>query len=431
MATVLVHRPVIRASGFLTIKLHHCPVGLSSAGGLRKAQRMSPRASEAKLSAAAPRRQLATGPSIADLILVRIASEGGATRNMVTRDLALYTANKLSPAEWRQTADRAIEDLSKAGLTTEKRGRLQANEAGIKRSGLFLALGADAQEPWQVHRDISLIAKAVGIDKLTGLKRKALVKPDGLRTLIVQHSFGLSAKMSQTPATLRAALAVIALQRAFGKKIKSGLGDKANFPAKASRLLAGQLLDPAREFSTDAQLIAHIAADKVGARQTSLEDLRQALICKLTNALLEEKPDPKPVTKRKAPAKKSSLRKTSNVTLAADNDTIPSPIPKTADGLPDIPQFSRIVNGVASSCAEGWPGNMKAFISRVWQAIRDGHQDWNLSEDTFKSMLVDAHRSGSVVLTGADLKNKTDLEDFEKSATQYKNTVWHFIRIDA
>jgi len=350
---------------------------------------------------------------------------------MVTRDLTPFTANKLSPAEWRQTAERALEELSKAGLTTEKSGRLQANMAGIKRAGKFLALGSQDQEPWQVHRDISLIAKAIGINKLTAPKRKALVKPDGLRTLIVQHSFGLSAKKSQTPATLRAALAVIALQRAFGKKIKAGLGDKANLPAKASRLLAGQLLDPAREFSTDAQLIAHIAADQVGARQTSIEDLRQALICKLTNALLEEKPEEKPATKSKPRAKKTTLRKTSNVTLAADNDTTPSPMPKTVDGLPDIPQFSRIVNGVASSCAEGWPGNMKAFISRVWQAIRDGHHDWNLSEDAFKTMLVDAHRAGSVVLTGADLKNKTDLEDFEKSATQYKNTVWHFIRVDA
>ncbi len=392
---------------------------------------MSPRASEANSSAVAQRRQLVAGPSIADLILVRIASEGGATRNMITRDLAPYAANKLSPAEWRQTAQGAIEDLTQASLTSEKRGRLHATEAGLQRASAFLALSTDANEPWQVLRDVCLIAKAIGIEKLTGPRRKALVKPDGLRTLIVQHSFGLSAKKSQTPATLRAALAVIALQRAFGKKIKSGLGDKANLPAKASRLLAGQLLDPAREFSTDTQLIAHIAADQVDARQTSIEDLRQALICKLTNALLEEKPVPKPAVKRKTPTKKTTLRKTSKVSLAADNDTTPSPLPKTEDGRPDLPQFSRIVNGVASSCAEGWPGNMKAFISRVWQMIRDGHHDWELSEDAFKTMLVDAHRAGSVVLTGADLKNKTDLEDFEKSATQYKNTVWHFIRVDA
>lgn len=392
---------------------------------------MSSRVREAKSSPPPPDRHLAVGPSIADLILVRIASEGGATRNMVTRDLAPYTANKLSPAEWRQTANGAIINLANANLIMEKRARLQATKSGLERAFRFLGVGAPTPEPWQVHRDVGLIAKAIGIDKLTGPKRKALAKPDGLRTLIVQHSFGLSAKKSQTPATLRAALAVIALQRAFGKKIKSGLGEKTNLPAKASRLLAGQLLDPAREFSTDAQLIAHIAADQVGARQTSIDDLRQALICKLTNALLEDKSAPKPTAQRKTQTKKVTLRKTSNVTLAADNDTTPAQLPKTGDGRPDIPQFSRIVNGVASSCAEGWPGNMKAFISRVWQTIRDGHRDWDLSEDAFKSMLIEAHRTGSVVLTGADLKNKTDLEDFEKSATQYKNTVWHFIRVDA
>lgn len=391
---------------------------------------MSPRTSEAKLSAAAPRRPLMEVASIADLILVRIAAEGGATRNMITRDLAPYTANKLSPAEWRQTADQALDSLSHAGLTGEKRGRLTATDTGLQRAKTYLGVGVEANEPWQVLRDVALIAKAIGIDKLSAPKRKALSKPDGLRTLIVQHSFGISSRKSQTPATLRGALAVIALQRAFGKKIKSGLGDKTNLPAKASRLLAGQLLDPAREFTTDAQLIAHIAADQVDARQTSIEDLRQALICRLTNALLEEKPAPKHVADSKKTVKKKTVRKSPNVSLAADNDTTPTPSPKTADGLPDLPQFSRIVNGVASSCAEGWPGNMKAFISRVWHLIRDGHHDWQLSEDAFKTMLVEAHRAGSVVLTGADLKNKTDLEDFEKSATHYKNTVWHFIRVD-
>lgn len=373
---------------------------------------------------------MSDGPSVADLVLVRIASEGGATRHMVTRDLAPYAANKLSPGEWRKAAEAALECLVQANLITEKRGRFRASDAGITRTGAFLSAGADVQQPWQVHRDISLVAKAIGIDKLTAPKRKALAKPDGLRSLIVQHSFGLSAKKCRTPATLRAALAVVALQRAFGNKIKSDLGDKTNLPTKASRLLAGQLLKPAREFSTDAQLIAHIAADQVGARQTSVDDVRHALITTLTNTLLDEKRGPKPAPKRKKLRKKPALTNTSNVELTAANDTAPSPLP-TRNGSPDIQQFSRVVNGVASSCAEGWPGNMKAFISRVWQAIREGELDWNLSEQTFKSMLVDAHRAGNVVLTGADLKNKTDLEDFEKSATQYKNTVWHFIRVDA
>lgn len=370
-------------------------------------------------------------PCIADLILVRIASEGGATRNMVTRDLAPYTANKLSPAEWRQTVDQALAALTTSNLVTEKRGRLTATQPGSKRTAAFFNHNADTSQPWQIQRDISLVARALGIEKLTAPKRKALATPDGLRTLIVQLKFRLSAKKCQTPAAMRAALAVVALERAFGKKIKSGLGEKTNLPAKASRLLAGQLLDPAREFSTDAQLIAHIAADTVDARQTSVEELRQALLSRLAVTLLDTATKTAPPTAVKKTKSTSPVRKPSDVTRQAANDTMPAPLPKTGDGHLDLPQFSRIVNATAASCAEGWPGNMKAFISRVWLAIRDGHPDWNLSEDTFKSMLVDAHRAGLVILAGADLKNKTDLEDFEKSQTKYKNAVWHFIRVEA
>ena len=46
-------------------------------------------------------------------------------------------------------------------------------------------------------------------------------------------------------------------------------------------------------------------------------------------------------------------------------------------------------------------------------------------------MLVEAHRSGQVMLANADLKNRTDLADFQRSAVTYKNTVWHFVRLEA
>lgn len=382
--------------------------------------------------------------AIADLVMLRIAAEGGATRNMVTRDLAPYTANKLSPAEWRTTLNAALAELTENKLFVTKRGRMTATKAGQTRANAFLVEGAESDAPWQVQRDINLVAKALGIPKLTAPKRKALATPDGLRALVIQTKFGLPAKKCLSPATTRAALAVIALERAFGKKIKSGLGEKTNLPAKASRLLAGQLLDPPREFSTDAQLIAHIAADQIDARQTSVEELRQALLSKLAIGMLaptpvptlapstsRAKPAPQQKENRKQESSRPKVQRAVPVAPKAANDTAPAPLLKTQAGTPDLPQFSQIVNATAASCAEGWPGNMKAFISRVWSSIREGYPNWNLSEDAFKSMLVDAHRAGAIVLSGADLKSKTDLEDFEKSQTKYKNAVWHFIRVDA
>jgi hypothetical protein len=45
-------------------------------------------------------------------------------------------------------------------------------------------------------------------------------------------------------------------------------------------------------------------------------------------------------------------------------------------------------------------------------------------------MLAGAHRAGQLVLSGADLKNKQNIKDLEDSAILYKNTVWHFVRVE-
>ena len=45
-------------------------------------------------------------------------------------------------------------------------------------------------------------------------------------------------------------------------------------------------------------------------------------------------------------------------------------------------------------------------------------------------MLAGAHRAGQLVLASADLKNKEKIKDFEDSAILYKNTVWHFVRVE-
>ena len=83
----------------------------------------------------------------------------------------------------------------------------------------------------------------------------------------------------------------------------------------------------------------------------------------------------------------------------------------------------------ARACAAGWPGNRKAYISHVWQAIRAAHPEWALSEIEFKGMLAEAHRTGHVVLANADLKSKRALPELQESALVYKNTVLHFVRV--
>ena len=82
------------------------------------------------------------------------------------------------------------------------------------------------------------------------------------------------------------------------------------------------------------------------------------------------------------------------------------------------------------SKAQGWPGNRKAYISHVWQTIRETRAEWGLSEIEFKCMLAEAHRAGSLALANADLKDNSSIKDLQDSAVVYKNTIFHFVRVD-
>jgi hypothetical protein len=105
-----------------------------------------------------------------------------------------------------------------------------------------------------------------------------------------------------------------------------------------------------------------------------------------------------------------------------------APAPDVA--RPDLGEFSRAVKDAASQRAEGWPGSRKAYISQVWDAIRAAKPRWELSEIEFKCMLAEAHRLGAIALANADLKDKKSIKELESSAVPYKNTVWHFVRVE-
>ena len=107
------------------------------------------------------------------------------------------------------------------------------------------------------------------------------------------------------------------------------------------------------------------------------------------------------------------------------NDRKPANGPPPRPGLED---FSAAVKRAAAKSAHGWPA--KAFISRVWDAIRVEHEIWALSEIEFKSMLIEAHRRGALALANADLRSKDLRDDIERSATPDRNTVWHYVRIE-
>jgi hypothetical protein len=97
---------------------------------------------------------------------------------------------------------------------------------------------------------------------------------------------------------------------------------------------------------------------------------------------------------------------------------------------PSLTAFVADVLALATPVAEGFMGNRKAFISRVWSTVSVQRSRWGLTEIEFKCMLAEAHRVGALVLANADLKDGRHLADIQASALSYKNAVFHYVRID-
>ncbi|RUO98420.1 hypothetical protein [Hyphomicrobium sp.] len=386
------------------------------------------------MSAAIEHSELKTGDgaspllSVRELLLLRIAV-GGATRADLQRDVAPLLAPRMSSLEFRRSAELAISTLIGAQYVTEQKGRLASTEKGRQVAEASYASSRTFPAAW-TDAKISLLLGALSATDTPSI-RKAFARPEGIAALIVQHHFGKTTARVLSPADLRAELAIIALERAFGNKIKTGLGKGAGLPAKAGRILAGQLFRSPREISSDGKLIVQLACEIVGAREGSVSALELALLRNLVGPKEESARAnaPRPHA-REEPGKRvvrAPTPKPANDRLPLDESHV-KPAPRVVSP-PDMPEFCQAVVDAARPVAEGWPGNRKAFISLVWKAIRNARPDWGLSEIAFKGMLAEAHRSGQLELATADLKDGRDLKSLEDSKILYKNTVWHFVRV--
>ncbi|RUP07887.1 hypothetical protein [Hyphomicrobium sp.] len=374
-------------------------------------------------------RTAAAGPSshlgVRDLLLLRIAT-GGATRADLQRDVAPLLTPRISGTEFRRAAELALSTLAGSHAISESKGRLTASPKGLKAAADLLPTARSFPETWADVKT-ALVLTAVGTNDGPAV-RKAIQRAEGLAALVLQHHFGKSTSRVLSPADLRAELAIVALERAFGNKIKTGLGKGAGLPAKPGRLLAGQLFKQPREIASDGKLIIGLACEIAGSRETSLAALELALL----RALMVPKTEstaPSPPRPRVEPQRRPIRATAPNP--ANDRSPLASGQPSLFEVVspPDMPEFCRAVVDAARPVAEGWPGNRKAFISLVWKAIRNARPDWGLSEIAFKGMLAEAHRSGQLELATADLKDGRDLKSLEDSKILYKNTVWHFVRV--
>jgi hypothetical protein len=353
------------------------------------------------------------------LILVRIASVArGSEPADLASDLAPMAVARLPATQWRTLVEAEVDALAAAGLVERSRGDnrlVSATAAGLARAAIFLGLKGDLPRAWDHVHHVRLVAKALGLEREPAKRLACLSTPDGLRAALLQRGFALKIKGVPTPARLRSALAAVALERAFGNQIRAGLSGKLGLSPKAERLLAAQLARKRRNFGTDARLIAALAAEQVGAAQADLGALRLALLRRYLTS--EERPAPRP---RPASAPVTVIRPRPVEIAPAP----PQPV------RPDLTGFALDVRRHAAGCAEGWPGNRKAYISHVWHVMREKRPEWGLTEIEFKCMLAEAHRAGNLALANADLKEGSNIKVLQDSAVTYKNAVFHFVRVD-
>lgn len=380
--------------------------------------------------------RVADANGLAAIILMRVAA-GGATRTEVTRDLkalAPDTAGLFKAALEAQSVR-----LEALGLTARTSARYGLTEAGVAAVARLIGLEPTSLSrppisgmAWAQLRDGPLTLAALGADATDAKLVKSIQSPDALRAMVVQSAFGIGEGKPMSLGKLRTMLALRALERAFGGHIKTALGNGSALAAKPSRLLAAQLARRPKDPGSDAKLIALLAAEHLGVASAEPEVLRLALL----KRWLSTRPEVEGAVAVAQPQPKRVMASSPGRTLLPD---APPPVAVPANDCgslaepmsrPDLPGFVRAVAAAAVKRADGWPGNRKAFICHVIDEVTAAYPHWGLSDIELKGMLAEAHRSGGLVLANADLKDKQYIQEFEKSAIQYKNTTWHFVRVD-
>ncbi len=382
---------------------------------------------------------------VRDIVLARLATAGKVIpRDDLARELWPIVSHLLPMSDWATMLDRDLGALADAGLCDTKPVAVSATEAGKKRA--LLVLGSNSlPRTWSEAKGMRLVAKALDLDNLPPRRLKGLLKPDGLRMEIVQAAFKLKSRSVPTASRLRSQLAKLAVTRAFGDSLPAGLDGRSGLSASAGRALAGRLANPPREFSTDGRLVAALAMEHAGTTKPGFEDLQTGLLRRyvtrgaVTTAEKAER-TPRRATKsvtrlmsavaRPAEAAHARLAPVTAAAPAAAPPPLKLVHTAPAPTRPDFTSFVAAVLAAADSVAEGWSGNRKAFVSKVWGAIQKAHPHWVVSDVEFKAMLVEAHRAGRLVLVNADLKDERALADLQASAIAYKNAIFHFVRVD-
>jgi hypothetical protein len=340
------------------------------------------------------------GIAIAEAVLLRLSDERcplpGPVR--LLRDLQPLVAHKLSPFMWRKTLDDTMIALAAMDHVALDRQHFRATAKGHRWRDDRFGWRVPANAPWSELRDVHLLSHALQV----GPDRKAraqLTSGDGLRRLILERRLGVKLRGVDGHASIRDVLA----QHAFRTgAVSAELAIASHhLTAPERRAQAASLIEGRAKPDNDHRLFARIAAEQVGSPNTSPSALRMQLLRTYM----------------------TGVRPLVDVRARTRSARGPQPVFELGEFLTEVRNFAR-------ECAQGWSGNRRALISRVFPRLVDAHPDWGLDVGRFKTLLAEAHKAGRLNLVHADLRDKKLLDDLAASAVAYHNMTMHFIRVE-
>ncbi len=355
--------------------------------------------------------------ALEDLVIIRLlyGAEEGETEVALRKDLHPLVMQQMSAGEWRNCLGQIIVSLVNEGFMRPVRANAyMVTEHSQPRALKFLKLSNLPKTPWHEIRDGYLIAISLGLQPARPLVAR-LTSAEGLRSILLTLHYNLPYDIaSVTVDQIRLGLAKIA----EGRGLTSGIRTtpvRENITQKEAVMMGSKLLKSGHVVESDGELLACLAQEVVGAVNESAAELRQMLFRQLISS--RESSEVQKLVK--APGQIQDLSPTGAAECPEREP--PPPLPEFTDGVMDI----------AKSIAVGWPGNKRAFISHIWQELRQRYPEWQFTEDEYKEMIVSAQRAGLLRLAIADLRDKTNVDDVAKSRVSYKNSEWHFIRVDS
>ena len=179
-----------------------------------------------------PQTRAKSPPGLRLLVLARIACEEGASRGELLREIGPYAGDENAT---RLAVERELAQLIRDSQAIELKARFTASPDGVV--GLLGELGLKALPgTWVEMLEVRLVAKALGIEREPSARLKVLGKPDVLRAEVLIHGYGLQLRGTASATRVRAALALIALER------EASLDDYADSGQRLDARVSGELL---------------------------------------------------------------------------------------------------------------------------------------------------------------------------------------------